>query len=105
MLTRQLVLVAIDHATDVKRIMDVALSTAKAREADVHVIQVMPQRAVPVDDRTGLWGFEPDDNRSVNIEAWLATALRSADHDGARLRRVTLRGTPEHVIRRTRSST
>ena len=46
MLKRQLVLVAIDHATDVERTMDAALSTAKARGADVHVIQVVPHRAV-----------------------------------------------------------
>ena len=46
MFNRQLVLVAIDHATDVERTMDVALSTAKARGADVHVIQVVPHRAV-----------------------------------------------------------
>ena len=98
MFKRQLVLVAIDHATDVERTMDVALSTAKAREADVHVIQVVPHRAVHVDDRLGPWAFEPHDDRGVDIGARLASILRSADHDGVRVQSVTLRGEPEHVI-------
>ena len=98
MLKRQLVLVAIDHATDVERTMEAALSTAKARGADVHVIQVVPHRAVHVDDRTDLWPFEPHDDRGVAIGARLASMPRSADHDGVRVRRVTLRGEPAHVI-------
>jgi len=76
MLKPQLVLVAIDHATDVERTMETALGTAKARGADVHAIQVVSQRAVHVDGRTP----------------------RAADHDGVRVRRVTLRGEPAHVI-------
>ena len=98
MFNRQLVLVAIDHATDVKRTMDVALSAAKAREADVHVIRVVPHRAVHVDDRLGRWAFEPHDARGVAIGAQLASILRSADDDGVRVQSVTLRGEPEHVI-------
>ena len=98
MFKRQLVLVAIDHATDLERIIDVALSSAKAREADLHVIQVTSQRAMPVSNHTGPWPFEPDDDRGVNVGARLASILRSADLDGARLRRVTLRGTIEQVI-------
>ena len=97
MFKRHPVVVAIDHATDVERTMDVALSTAKAREADVHVIQVVPHGAVHVDDSPGPSTFEAYD-RGVNIGARLASILRSADHDGARVRSVTLRGTPEHVI-------
>ena len=50
MLKRQLVLVAIDHATDVERTMEAALGTAKARGADVHVIQVVPP-SCPCNDR------------------------------------------------------
>ena len=73
MLKRQLVLVAIDHATDVERTMEAALSTAKARGADVHVIQVVPHRAVHVDDRTDLWPFEPHDDRGIAIGARLAS--------------------------------
>ena len=83
---RQLVLVAIDRATDVERTMEAALSTAKARGADVHVIQVAPQKAVHVDDR------------AVAIGARRAAMPRSADHGGVRVRSVTLRGEPAHVI-------
>jgi nucleotide-binding universal stress UspA family protein len=98
MVKRQLVLVAIDHATDVKRTMEAALGTAKARGADVHAIQVVSHRAVPVDDRTDPWSLEPHDDRGVTIGARLASIPRSADHDGVRVRRVTLRGEPAHVI-------
>ena len=97
-MSRQLVLVAIDHVTDVERTMAVALSTAKSRGADLDVMQVVPHRAVPVDDRAGLGPFEPRDDRSVTIGARLASMLRSADQDGVRVRHVTLRGEPEHVI-------
>jgi nucleotide-binding universal stress UspA family protein len=97
MLKRQLVLVAVDHTTDVERIMEAALGAAKARGADVHAIQVVPHGAVHVDDRTDLWPFEPHDDRGVTIGA-LAPIPRSTDHDGVRVRRVTLRGEPAHVI-------
>ena len=98
MLKRQLVLVAIDHATNVERTMDAGLRTAKARGADVHVIQVVAHRAVPVDDRTHRWPFELHDDRSVANGARLASMPRSTDHEGVRVRRVTLRGEPAHVI-------
>lgn len=98
MFKRQLVIVAIDHASDVERTMDVALSTAKTRGADVHVIQVVPQQAVHVDDRRGLWTFDSHDDRGVNIGARLASMLQSAGHDGVGVRSVMLRGMPEHVI-------
>jgi nucleotide-binding universal stress UspA family protein len=83
MMKRQLVLVAIDHATDVERTMETALRTAKARAADVHAIQVVPHRAMRAADRLG---------------ARLASMPRSADHEGVRVRRVTLRGEPARVI-------
>ena len=98
MFRRPLVLVAIDHGTDVERTMDVALSTAEAREADVHVIQVVAHRAAHVDDRVGPWTSGAHGNRGVNTEARLASILRSVEHDGARVRYVRLRGTPEQVI-------
>ena len=98
MFNRQLVLVAIDHATDVERTMDVALSTAMARAADVRVIQVVPFMAVHVDDRPNMWTFEPHDGRGVDIGERVASILRSADQDGVRVESVTLRGEPEHVI-------
>lgn len=97
-MNRQLVLVVVDHATDVERIVPVALSTAKSRGADLDVMQVVPHRAVPVDDRAVLWPFDTRDDRSVSVGARLASMLRSAEHDGMRVRHVTLRGRPEHVI-------
>ena len=98
MFKRQLVLVAIEHATDVERTVKVALSTARARGADVHVIRVMPRRPVRVEDRLGSWTFVPHDGRGGGIGARLASLRRSADHDGVRLRTVTLRGEPQRVI-------
>jgi nucleotide-binding universal stress UspA family protein len=98
MLKRQLVLVAIDHAADVERTMEAARNVAKARGADVHVIHVVPHRALHLDDRTHLWPFEPHDDRGVAIGSRLASIPRSADHGGVRVRRVTLRGEPAHVI-------
>jgi len=95
---RQLVLVAIDHATDVERTMEVALGAAKARGADVHAIEVVPHRAVLDDDRRDLWTFAPHDDRGVAIGPQVASIPRSADRDGVRVRRVTLRGEPAHVI-------
>jgi nucleotide-binding universal stress UspA family protein len=97
MLKRQLVLAAVDHTTDVERTLGAALGTAKTRGADVHVIHVAPHRAVHVDGRT-VWPFEPHDDRDVAIGARLASMPRSAGHDGVRVRRVTLRGEPAHVI-------
>jgi nucleotide-binding universal stress UspA family protein len=98
MVNRQLVLVAIDHATDMTRAIRVALSVAKARGADVDVIQVMPHRAVRVDDRSHVWSAESYDDGRVNVGARLAAIRRSGDHDGVHVRSVTLRGTPEQVI-------
>jgi nucleotide-binding universal stress UspA family protein len=98
MVNRQLVLVAIDHATDIERTMAFALGTAKARGADVHAIQAVPHRAMHVDDHADLWAFEPHDDRGAAIGARLASTPRSANHHGVRVRRVILRGEPEHVI-------
>ena len=53
--------------------MEAALGTARARGADVHVIQVVPHRAAHVNDRADPWPFEPHDNRSVAIGARLAS--------------------------------
>jgi nucleotide-binding universal stress UspA family protein len=98
MLKRQLVLVAIDHATDVERTMAFALRTAKSREADVHAIQVLPHRAIDVDDRVDRSAFEPHNDGGVAIGARRASMPRSADRDGVRVQRVTLRGEAERVI-------
>ena len=97
MLNRQLILVAIDHATDVERLIGVAVRTAKARGADVHVIQVVPSRAVHV-GRFGPWLAEPHDGRGVDTGAGVASFLRSTDHDDVRVHSVTLRGAPAQLI-------
>ena len=96
MFNRPLVLVAIDHATDVERVMEVALSAAMARAAVVRVIQVVPHVAVRFDDGPDRWTFGPHD--SVDIGRRLASMLRSADDGGVRVQRVTLWGEPAHVI-------
>ena len=97
-MSRQLVLVAIDHVTDVERTVAVALRIAKSRVADLDIMQVVPQGAVPVDDRALPSAFESGDDRSVTTGARLASMSRSAERDGVRVRHVTLRGEPEHVI-------
>jgi nucleotide-binding universal stress UspA family protein len=97
MATRQLVLVAIDRATDVERATEFALMTAGAPAADVHVISVAPDRTAPASERTRGGTWEHGD-RDAGVEARLASLARSAGHDGARIRRVTLHGAPEEVI-------
>ena len=99
MFNRQLVLVAIDHATDVERTMDVALSTAKARAADVRRNPGgAPQRQcmstiVPI----------------YGLSSLTTVAVSTSERGSHRFRdrptmmecafeRVTLRGEPEHVI-------
>lgn len=96
MFKRQLVLAAIDHATDVERTMDVAIGVAKAHGADVHVIRVVPHRATDSNGRISPWTLDPHVDRGVSMGATLASIARSADGEG--VRSVTLRGTPEHVI-------
>ena len=98
MLNRQLVLVALDHAADVERTMAFALRTAKAREADVHAIQVVPHRAMYLDERVDLWAFESHDDRGGAAGSRFTSMPRLADHAGVRVQRVTLRGEPERVI-------
>jgi nucleotide-binding universal stress UspA family protein len=98
MLNRQVVLVAIDHATDMERVMSVALSAARTREADVEVIQVRPHRTVAIDDRTGPRTYEPHTDHGIDIRSRLASMPRADGDDGVRVRSVTLRGEPERVI-------
>ena len=95
---RPLVLAAVDHVTDVKRTMEVAVRTAKRRGADVHVIEVMPHKVVPVDDRTGRPWSAPLAEYGVGMGPRFASTAASAEHDGVRVRRVMLRGQPEHAI-------
>lgn len=100
MTDRTLVLVAIDHATDVERAIGFALSIARARGADVHVLEVLPHHAVRFDGHAGLWRFESSDRSGISIGARVASVVRSGDGAGARarVRRLTLRGTPEQAI-------
>ena len=93
---RQLVLVAVDHATDMERTMDVALRVAEARDADVHAIHVVSHRAVPVDDRTGRSTLHPRGHRGAAPDGGPASISTSADH--VRVRSVTLRGKPGRVL-------
>jgi nucleotide-binding universal stress UspA family protein len=51
-----------------------------------------------VGDRADLWAFEPRDDRGVAAGARIASMPRTAHHEGVRVRPVTLRGEPEHVI-------
>ena len=91
MFNRQLVLVATDHGTDVERTMHVALSTAKARGADVHVIQVVPHRPC-ISTTAPLYRLSNPRDRGVNIEARLASMRGPPGMTGARTKR--------HVARR-----
>lgn len=98
MLNRHPILVAIDRTTDPERAIDVARSVAKVRGADVHVVQVVPHRAVDFDGRLDVWPSESPDDLGITTDAQLASIVQSGDVDGVRVRKVTLQGTPEHVI-------
>lgn len=97
MMKREVILAAIDHASDLERMMAAALGTGGARGADIHLIRVMPSRAVPESGDQGLWVLEPHDDR-VHAGARLASMAPSAGPDGVRVHHVMLRGTPEQVI-------
>lgn len=98
MLNRPLVLVAIDHATDVKRTIEVARRVATARGADVDVIQVVPHRTWHVDEAVSMWRGGSADDGGVRMEPRLASTLRHRGDDAVPVRSITLRGAPEHVI-------
>lgn len=97
MVKRQLILVAVDQQSDVARAISVALETASAHEADVHVIHVVARSAVHFDDRVGPSTVGPHQDPVVNIGG-LRAAMQLADDDSVRVRSVMLRGTPENVI-------
>jgi nucleotide-binding universal stress UspA family protein len=96
MFTRQLVLAAIDHLTDVERTLQAALRVATARGADVHVLPVARGRAVSVEDHGG-W-TSARSGRDAAVDARLASIARSGEHNGVEVRRVWLRGEPHDVI-------
>ena len=64
----------------------------------MHIVQVMPHRAVHIDERTDRSPFGLHDDRGVAIATRLASMPQSTDHAGVAVRRVTLRGEPAHVI-------
>jgi nucleotide-binding universal stress UspA family protein len=96
MFNRQLVLVAVDRATKVRRVMEVALGIARAREADIHVINVVPHRAASVSASVAPWVVGGHDG-AVDLRARLRSILQSSD-DGVHVRSITLRGEPERVV-------
>jgi nucleotide-binding universal stress UspA family protein len=97
MSNRPLVLVAIDHATDMERTIRAALSTAEARGADVQAIRVVPHRALHGDARD-LMSVGSVSAHGAELAVRLASARKFTTRDGAPVRLVTLRGMPERVI-------
>jgi nucleotide-binding universal stress UspA family protein len=95
MFTSQLVLAAIDHVTDVERTLEVAVRSAKARGADVHVLRVVRGSAVPAEGNGS--DASPRHYRDA-VDARLALIARSAEHDRVNVRRVWLQGEPQDVI-------
>ena len=98
MFRRQLVLAAIDHATDIGRTMDVALTVARGRSADIDVIRVVPHKAVPIDERPKADALDARDGRNTDLDAQLASSRQTAEQHGVRLRTVTLHGEPAQVV-------
>jgi nucleotide-binding universal stress UspA family protein len=98
MVTRSLVLVAIDRATAVERTVGVALRIAKQDGIEVHALHVLPgQGAAYVPDRNAPpWVTQSDGESGMNSR--LAALRQSAGREGVTLRVVTLGGSPAHVI-------
>jgi nucleotide-binding universal stress UspA family protein len=74
---RSVVIVPVDGSRETDRTLEFAVRIAKRRAADVHAIQVV---------------------RRDGGTSRLRALPPSGEHDGMRMRRVTLRGTPERVI-------
>ena len=95
MRNRRLVLVAIDHATDVPRTIRVAIGMADASGTDIHVVRVVPHRAGTLDDRAPWRTAQVD---SGNLAEALRPLPQLGASEGVRIRRVVLRGAPERVL-------
>ena len=91
MANRRLVLVAIDHATDLQRSMRIALGMADASDADIHVVRVVPRRTGRFDDAP--WPTAPG-----ALADGLGSPPRPDADERVRIRRVVLRGTPERAL-------
>ena len=89
MFHRSLVVVPVDGSRETERTVRYAVSIAKRRGADVHVIQV-------VDRRSGTLWRAPESERS--LRARLRALRPAAEQEGVSVRIVTLRGGPGSVI-------
>ena len=98
MSNRPLVLVGIDSASGGRRTVAAAVSRARELGADVHAIRVGSVRPGRLDDRAAAPVSAPGDDRSLDRTARTASTSRITDHDGVRVRHVTLRGEPDRVI-------
>jgi len=115
MFKRQFVLVAIDHATDLKRTMQVGLSAAKAREADVHVVSarvvekmarhspipllVVPTRPRREREEPGLRRIVTPVDSSLASAVALRTAVDLSRRHGARITLVhALKDVTHHMV-------
>lgn len=93
MRNRRLVLVVIDHATDMQHTLRIALGMADASDADIHVVRVVPRRAGRLDDAP-----EPTAADRGSLADDLGSPPQLGGSERVRIRRVVLRGTPERVL-------
>jgi nucleotide-binding universal stress UspA family protein len=99
MFNRSLVLVATDDPATAERTIGVAFSIAKQSGGEVHALRVISHDGAPY--ANDLWdapalAFRHD--LGADIGSRLLGIEQSAERDGVRLREVTLRGEPEHVV-------
>ena len=85
MFNRSLIVVPVDGSPETERTVRYAVSIAKRRGADVHVIQV-------VDRRSGTLWRAPESER--RLRARLRALRPAAEQEGVSVRIVTLRGEP-----------
>ena len=89
MFNRSLVIVAVDGAPETERIVRYAVSVAKQRGADLHVIQVVGPRSGP------LWRDTESERR---LRARISALRPAVEQEGIAVRIVTLRGAPISMI-------
>ena len=98
MSNRPLVLVGIDSAASAGRTLDAAVSRARELGADVHAIRVGAVRPGRLDDRTRPPVVPAGDVSGLDRTARATSTSGTTEHDGVRVRHVTLRGEPDRVI-------